>query len=283
MFEEWLVDHEVACNAGNWQWLSCVAFYAQFYRCYSPVAFPKKTDKNGDFVRKYVPELKDFPVKYIYEPHLAPIADQKKAGCVIKGDHHDATYDFYKTFNVNGAKYGNEEKGAAMQHRYPKPMFDFPTQREICISGLKNAYHIGLYGDDPKVLDGSWKQLFEDSAEGPTKNGDLKDKPTRGTTAVDDLGLYDSSDDDGGIGGEATTTTLSDRPQGKSQAVGEDEGEADEIGGENKGGDNNDDNDTGKKEKRKRGQQGTLDGHFSSPTGGGGSSSSSSKKRKGMR
>jgi hypothetical protein len=26
MFEEWLVEHETACNIGNWMWLSCTAF-----------------------------------------------------------------------------------------------------------------------------------------------------------------------------------------------------------------------------------------------------------------
>jgi cryptochrome len=48
-------------------------------------------------------------------------------------------------------------------------MFDFPTQRDICMEGMKTAYHIGLHGNDPKVLDGTWKQLFDDDAEGPTK------------------------------------------------------------------------------------------------------------------
>ncbi|KAH7136073.1 FAD binding domain of DNA photolyase-domain-containing protein [Dendryphion nanum] len=57
VFAEWLLDHETACNAGNWQWLSCTAFFAQFYRVYSPVAFGKKWDPEGEFVRRYVPEL----------------------------------------------------------------------------------------------------------------------------------------------------------------------------------------------------------------------------------
>ncbi|TVY87068.1 Cryptochrome, partial [Lachnellula willkommii] len=39
VFAELLLDHEEACNIGNWQWLSCTAFYAQYYRMYSPVAF----------------------------------------------------------------------------------------------------------------------------------------------------------------------------------------------------------------------------------------------------
>lgn len=148
VFEELLVDHEAACNIGNWQWLSCTAFYAQFYRCYSPVAFGKKWDPDGDYIRKFVPELKDMPKKYIYEPHKAPIADQKKAGVRIDGD-------------------GSQEEKDGLK-LYPKPIFDFNKQREICLQGMKNSYHIGLYGNDPKVLDGSWKALFDDAAEGPT-------------------------------------------------------------------------------------------------------------------
>lgn len=149
VFEEWLIDHEAACNIGNWQWLSCTAFFAQFYRCYSPIAFPQKWDKEGNFVRKYVPELESFDKKYIYEPWKAPIVDQKKWGCLIKGD-------------------GTEPEDGKMK-MYPKPMFDFAKQRDICIQGMKNAYHIGLYGNDPKVLDGTWRKLFDDNAEGPTE------------------------------------------------------------------------------------------------------------------
>jgi cryptochrome len=149
VFEEWLIDHEAACNIGNWQWLSCTAFFAQFYRCYSPIAFPQKWDKEGNFVRKYVPELEHFDRKYIYEPWKAPIVDQKKWGCLIKG-------------------VGTETEDGKLK-LYPKPMFDFARQRDVCIQGMKNAYHIGLYGNDPKVLDGTWRKLFDDNAEGPTE------------------------------------------------------------------------------------------------------------------
>jgi deoxyribodipyrimidine photolyase len=145
VFEEWLIDHEAACNIGNWQWLSCTAFFAQFFRVYSPIAFPQKWDKEGGFVRRYVPELAKFDKKYIYEPWKAPIADQKKWGCRI----------------VDGVEGGDGT--------YPKPMFDFAERREVCLKGMKNAYHVGLYGNDPKVLDGSWRKLFEDDAEGPTQ------------------------------------------------------------------------------------------------------------------
>jgi deoxyribodipyrimidine photolyase len=149
VFEEWLLDHEAACNIGNWQWLSCTAFFAQFYRVYSPVAFPQKWDKDGAFVRKYVPELAAYDRKYIYEPWKAPIADQKKWGCRIVEMHRvDLEME---------------------QGTYPKPMLDFAERRETCIQGMKKAYHVGLYGNDPKVLDGTWRELFDDDAEGPTE------------------------------------------------------------------------------------------------------------------
>lgn len=83
VFEELLLDADWALNAGNWMWLSASAFFHQFFRVYSPVAFGKKTDPKGDYIRKYVPELKNYPQKWIYEPWLAPLRDQQEFGCVI--------------------------------------------------------------------------------------------------------------------------------------------------------------------------------------------------------
>ena len=37
---------------------------------------------------------------------------------------------------------------------------------------MKNAYHIGLYGNNPKVLDGTWRELYDDNAEGPTEGSE---------------------------------------------------------------------------------------------------------------
>ncbi|KHJ30144.1 putative dna photolyase [Erysiphe necator] len=137
VFKELLLDHEPACNAGNWQWLSCTAFFTQFFRCYSPITFPQKYDKNGDFVRKYVPELKMLDKKYIYEPWKAPLIDLKKAGLKLHSDWNDLS-----------------------EGTYVKPMFDFNERRNICMEGMKEAYKVGLYGDNPHVIDGTWKNLF---------------------------------------------------------------------------------------------------------------------------
>eukprot|EP00186_Timspurckia_oligopyrenoides_P000999 CAMPEP_0182450686 /NCGR_PEP_ID=MMETSP1172-20130603/42934_1 /TAXON_ID=708627 /ORGANISM="Timspurckia oligopyrenoides, Strain CCMP3278" /LENGTH=541 /DNA_ID=CAMNT_0024648381 /DNA_START=39 /DNA_END=1664 /DNA_ORIENTATION=+ len=87
VFDRYLIDADWSINAANWMWLSCSAFFHQYFRVYSPIAFPKKYDKSGHFVRKYVPELKDIPDKYIYEPWNAPADVQKKAKCVVGIDY----------------------------------------------------------------------------------------------------------------------------------------------------------------------------------------------------
>ncbi len=87
VFEELLLDADWSLNAGNWMWLSASAFFHQYYRVYSPVAFGKKTDPLGNYIRKYVPKLAKFPKEYIYEPWKAPLSVQKGCGCLIGQDY----------------------------------------------------------------------------------------------------------------------------------------------------------------------------------------------------
>ncbi|KAI8966194.1 Cryptochrome/photolyase FAD-binding domain-containing protein [Daldinia sp. FL1419] len=161
VFEEWLIDHEPASNAGNWQWVSCTAFYSQYYRCYSPVAFGQKWDKRGELIRRWVPELKNLDEKFIYEPWKASKAALDEAGVNIEGD-------------------GLHERGGGT---YPLPMFDFGQRRSVCIAAMKRAYSIGLYGNDDRVRNGTWKRLFEEAGEteieGPSVDNQEKDKKNR--------------------------------------------------------------------------------------------------------
>lgn len=87
VFEELLLDADWALNAGNWMWLSASAFFHQFFRVYSPVAFGKKTDPDGEYIKKYCPELRNYPNGIIYEPWKATLKAQKEYGCVIGKDY----------------------------------------------------------------------------------------------------------------------------------------------------------------------------------------------------
>lgn len=104
VFEELLLDADWALNAGNWMWLSASAFFYQYFRVYSPVAFGKKTDKNGDYIRKYVPELSKYPLKLIYEPWKATAHEQRQFGCVLGKDYPDRIVVHEIVSKINMAK-----------------------------------------------------------------------------------------------------------------------------------------------------------------------------------
>ncbi|MBN9544141.1 MAG: deoxyribodipyrimidine photo-lyase [Alphaproteobacteria bacterium] len=75
--EEWfwdtLVDAGLANNAANWQWVAgSGADAAPFFRIFNPVLQGQKFDPGGDYVRRYVPELKNVPDRYIHHPWDAP-------------------------------------------------------------------------------------------------------------------------------------------------------------------------------------------------------------------
>lgn len=101
IFEEHLIDADWSINNFNWQWLSCTAHFYQYFRCYSPIAFGKKTDPNGDYIRKWLPQFQNFPKKYIYEPWLAPLAIQQNTGIIIGKTYPEPIVDHASVSNRN--------------------------------------------------------------------------------------------------------------------------------------------------------------------------------------
>eukprot|EP00953_Heterococcus_sp_UTEX-ZZ885_P023858 13090-Heterococcus_DN1.PRE.1 len=104
VFDQWLIDADWSINSANWMWLSCSGFFFQYYRCYSPVAFGKKTDPTGAYIRKYMPQLRKYPDKYIYEPWTAPLSVQKAANCVIGTDYPAPIVDHKEVSKENMAR-----------------------------------------------------------------------------------------------------------------------------------------------------------------------------------
>ncbi|XP_041084880.1 cryptochrome-1-like [Polyodon spathula] len=131
VFEELLLDADWSVNAGSWMWLSCSSFFQQFFHCYCPVGFGRRTDPNGDYIRRYLPALRGFPAKYIYDPWTAPAAVQSAAKCVI-GVH------------------------------YPKPMVNHAEASRLNIERMKQIYQqlsryrgLGLLASVPSNHSGS--------------------------------------------------------------------------------------------------------------------------------
>ena len=70
-FKEHLVDFDVASNAHGWQWTAgCGTDASPYYRVFNPIEQGKRFDENGDYIRKYVPELAHLSASEIHEPWL---------------------------------------------------------------------------------------------------------------------------------------------------------------------------------------------------------------------
>ncbi|KAI7839651.1 hypothetical protein COHA_006460 [Chlorella ohadii] len=104
VFDKYLIDADWSLNAANWQWLSASAFFSQYFRVYSPISFGKQYDKNGDYIRHFLPVLKNMPAKYIYEPWTAPLSVQQAAGCIIGKDYPRPIVDHATVHKENMAK-----------------------------------------------------------------------------------------------------------------------------------------------------------------------------------
>jgi deoxyribodipyrimidine photo-lyase len=72
-FMDTLVDADLANNTLGWQWVAgCGADAAPYFRIFNPVTQGEKFDPQGDYVRRWIPELAHVPDKYVQQPWNAP-------------------------------------------------------------------------------------------------------------------------------------------------------------------------------------------------------------------
>lgn len=88
-FERWLTDFDPASNAHGWQWTAgCGTDASPYFRVFNPVLQGMKFDPEGNYVRKYIPELAHIPGAAVHEPwklidglshgYPAPILDHSR-------------------------------------------------------------------------------------------------------------------------------------------------------------------------------------------------------------
>ena len=83
-----MVDADLVSNSVSWQWVvGCGADAAPYFRIFNPVKQGVKFDAQGLHTKKYIPELKDLPDKYLFAPWEAPKNILKDAGIAL-GDNY---------------------------------------------------------------------------------------------------------------------------------------------------------------------------------------------------
>lgn len=100
-FMEHLIDGDFSANNGGWQWSASTGTdAAPYFRIFNPWTQSENFDPDGEFIRQYCPELKDFDAKAIHNPHAHDPELAKKVG-------------------------------------YPKPIIDYKAARERTIADFK--------------------------------------------------------------------------------------------------------------------------------------------------
>ena len=77
-FGELLADGDVACNAGNWQWVAGTGNNPRPGRVLNPLRQAARFDPDGEYVRRYVPELASARTPDIHAPWRLPAAHRRQ-------------------------------------------------------------------------------------------------------------------------------------------------------------------------------------------------------------
>ena len=87
-FADHLNDFDLSANNGGWQWAASTGCDAQpYFRIFNPVTQSERFDPQGKFIRRYLPQLKAVPDKFIHAPWMLPPLEQQACGVVIGRDY----------------------------------------------------------------------------------------------------------------------------------------------------------------------------------------------------
>ena len=89
VFMERLLDGDMAANNGGWQWIASTGTDPKpyFQRLFNPVTQQEKFDADGEYVRRWCPELERVPAKKLSKPWTMSTEEQAEAGCVLGEDY----------------------------------------------------------------------------------------------------------------------------------------------------------------------------------------------------
>ncbi len=83
-----LNDYDLASNNGGWQWAASTGCDAQpYFRIFNPVTQSKRFDPEGDFIRRYVPELAALDANEIHAPWQLSAEVQQARGVRVGRDY----------------------------------------------------------------------------------------------------------------------------------------------------------------------------------------------------
>jgi deoxyribodipyrimidine photo-lyase len=89
-----LVDGDPAANNGGWQWSAGTGTdAAPYFRIFNPVTQGYKFDPDGDFIARWVPELRQLPIPFRHEPWKLDPADAERFSFRLGTDYPQRIVD----------------------------------------------------------------------------------------------------------------------------------------------------------------------------------------------
>ncbi len=93
-FWDTLLDADLASNAAGWQWVAgSGADASPYFRIFNPITQGKKFDPDGDYVRRWCPELARLPSEHVHAPFNAAPKLLAEAGIRLGENYPDPITD----------------------------------------------------------------------------------------------------------------------------------------------------------------------------------------------
>ena len=119
-FESMLVDYDVCSNWGNWNYTAGVGNDARGFRFFNISKQSLDYDREGHYVRHWLPELAQIPAPKIHEPWKLLPVEQERFGVNIGVDYPQPVVDLFKSASRNEIIYNTAFNISSGGDRKPK-------------------------------------------------------------------------------------------------------------------------------------------------------------------
>lgn len=110
-FWDCLLDADLANNSASWQWVAGTGTdAAPFFRIFNPMTQAEKFDNDAFYIKKYIPELKSLPNKYIFAPWTAQKDTLSEHNIELGKDYPFPIIDYTYSRNRALSAYNNFRK-----------------------------------------------------------------------------------------------------------------------------------------------------------------------------
>ncbi|CDN14644.1 Cryptochrome [Richelia intracellularis] len=100
-FESFLIDYDVCSNWGNWNYTAGVGNDARGFRYFNIPKQSQDYDPQGEYIKHWLPELKNLSGDKIHAPWKLSTTEQKKFGVILGVDYPRPVVDFFKSVKKN--------------------------------------------------------------------------------------------------------------------------------------------------------------------------------------